>query len=349
MKVVQIFPGKVWGGAEQYVLDLRSALIDRGHTVECLCFNVPAVTDRLDTEHIPYAIFGKDIRSHIEGADVVHIHDSKFVAPVMKAASKCAVPPKVVLTRHIARASRVMPWSRRAWRNLHGVIFVSRLSRDLWSGVNRWMPAQKCHVVHNSIPPVNTDGGEESLRSRFGISADTPLLTFSGRVRRSKGCEVIVEALAKVRDLPWEMVFVGASKPRDYCDRLAALAEKYGIADRVHFAGFTSEARRLVAQTDIGLQPSIVREACPLSVLELMQSGKPVITTDNGGQAEFVIDGKTGFLIPPENADKLAERLRQLLSDFPTAGEKIGRQAAEYYAENIEYPKFVERITSIYS
>lgn len=347
MKIIEIIPGKVWGGAEQYILDLGRALTERGHEVEYLCRPAEAVTRRLDAEHIPYRLLDSSLRVDVEGADAVHIHDSKFVKPAVKSVSACKNAPRVVLTRHIARGSRVMPWNRRYWRSLHRVVFVSDIARNLWRERNLWMPLQKCTVIHNSIPRTAASTDTPDLRKKFSIGTDTPLLMLTGRIRRSKGCETLIKALGLVKDLPWAMVFVGATKPADYRERLMKLATAEGIADRIFFTGFTSNARSLVSQADIGVQPSIVREAFGLSILEFMQAGKPVITTDNGGQREFVNNGSDGFLIAPDNVEALTEALRKLLRDRQLR-EKMGKHGQMCYTDILGYDTFVNNITEVF-
>lgn len=349
MRIVQVFPGKVWGGAEQYVLDLGRALVSCGHDVIYLCRDAEAVTSRLDAECVGYHLLTNNILSHVNGADVVHIHDSKFVVPFVKATKKCdGEKPRVVFTRHIARASRVLPWRWREWRRLHSVVFVSEIAKRLWCGANGWMPQDKCTVIHNSIPERDAvEAAAPSLRELYGISSDVPLLMFTGRVRKSKGCAVIIEALSRL-DARWAMVFVGASKPHDYHARLMELARRKGIGDRVYFYGFTSDVRQLVSQADIGLQPSIVREAFGLSQLEFMQAGKPIVTTDNGAQPEYVVNGRTGLLIPPCDPVSLAGAVGRLLDNYPDGCREMGVAAARQYRNMFSYEIFLKRIIAVY-
>lgn len=353
MKIVQIFPGKVWGGAEQYVLDLGRALEAEGHRVEYMCRRAQAVTSRLDSQQTPYTIVDSDsLERAAARCDIIHIHDGRFVKLADRAIRRSGSRARTVLTRHIARASRVMPWLRGSYRRLGAMIFVSEFSKRMWHDVNRWMPDEKCAVVHNSIPLLPADNDQdgkqtESLRTRFGIDPTTPMLMFTGRVRRSKGCEIIIEALAKIPE-PYAMVFVGAPKPADYDRTLLDLARRKGIAEKIHFHGFTPDARMLVAQADIGVQPSIVKEAFGLSMLEFMQAGKPVITTSNGAQPEYITDGKTGILVPADDPDHLAAAIEDLIRD-PGLRHEIGERAADHYSAGLSYPKFVNSILNVYA
>lgn len=347
MKIVQIFPGKVWGGAEQYVLDLGRALSAMGHEVKYLCRDAAAVTCRLEKEGIEFHAVGKGLAGLVDGADIVHIHDSHFVGPTVKAARRCEKKPDVVLTRHIARGSRVMPWKRGCYRSLAAMIFVSDLSKRLWTEANRWMPAEKCIVVHNSIPPAEENAGGVSLRELYGIGEKTPIVMFTGRIRKSKGCEEIIKALGR-QSGDWAMVFVGATKPKTYSDTLMAEARRLGIDSRIHFYGFTPDVRQLIVQSDIGVQPSIVREAFGLSQLEFMQAGKALITTDNGAQPEYIDNGRTGLLVPPADTERLAESLSLLLND-KALRERMGKAAEEEYRRELSYDVFLNKIIQLYN
>lgn len=358
MKIIQIFPGKIWGGAEQYVLDLGEALKERGHEVVYVTRRSKAVTDRLSGSvdfitmpftgaYNPAASWWMVRLLKTVCPDVIHIHDASFVPVTVRTKRLCRSDVRIVLTRHIARASRVNPLFRTYFRRLHRMVFVSELSRSLWTGVNRWMPESRCMAVLNSIP----DGilpDDTSLRERFCIAPDVPVIMFTGRVRRSKGCEVIVRALAEIKDLPFVMVFVGTCKPAGYAAVLARMAGKLGIGDRVFFYGFTDNVRSLVRQADIGVAPSIVREACHLSPMEFMQAGKCVIVSNNGAQPEYIRQRLTGLLIPPGDELWLADALKMLLC-HPDMRARLGAAAKEYFDRNMSYDIFVDKILAAYN
>ncbi len=344
MNILQIFPGKVWGGAEQYVLDLGNALAAEGHSVSYMCRDAEALTSRLGGE-VNYTIYSaKALRDALPGADVVHIHDARFLAPVMRAKRSTGSRARIVLTRHIARPSRTWWLQRRHYRALHRMIFVSHLAYRLWSGANPWMPEDKMTVIHNSIADHPQSTSTRRLRSELHLDADVPIIMFTGRIRRSKGVGVLVEALGQLRNLPWHLVLVGTCKPADYREKLLRAAERHGIAHRITFTGFTSDVYGLIAQSDIGVAPSIVREACPLSPMEFMKMGKCVITTDNGAQPEYV----QGPMVPPGDEQPLADALYRAITDTEFRRE-TGEQSAEYFTTRMSYPAFVKKILKAYS
>lgn len=355
MTIVQIFPGKVWGGAEQYVLDLGNALSELGHEVKYVARPSEAVISRI-AGHVDFSVapmgglFDRKsvgvLSKVLSDADVVHVHDIAQVAIVMKAVEICGSKARVVLTRHIARASRTLFWKRSAVKKLHRMIFVSSLGRNLWSGVNQWMPAEMCVTIHNSSAETAIKKRED-LREKYGIDAVTPLLMFTGRIRKSKGCEVLVRALARVGDLEWQMIFVGTCKPEDYSTHLLDVAREYGIEDRIKFYGFSDSVQSIIPQATVGIAPSIVREACPLAPIEFMQQGVCMIATNNGAQPEYITDGATGLLVPPADVDALAGAIRTALSQ-PQLRRQIALSGQEYFREFMSYNKFLESILSAY-
>lgn len=354
MKIVHILAGKIWGGAEQYALDLGKTMASQGHEVKFVARQSQPVVSRLDAEadiDISYMKLGgrfdrsslNALTRTLDNTDVVHIHDIHDLPMVVKAARRCSSPPRIILTRHIARASRTPLWDRRYLRWLHRIIFVSDLSRRLWTEANPGFPQQRCLTVINSIHPVDT----HSDAARGTDSEATVQIGFTGRIRRSKGCGVLVEALARVADRPWHMTFVGACKPAGYIDTLKRAAREAGIDGRITFTGFRSDVQQLISGFDIGVAPSIVREACPLSPMEYMQQGVAVIASDNGAQPEYIADGVTGLLVPPGDAEALAAAIAGLIDD-PALRQRIAAAGRSYFDHHMSYDAFVARVMEAY-
>ncbi|MCM1356229.1 MAG: glycosyltransferase family 4 protein [Staphylococcus sp.] len=356
MNIVQVFPGKIWGGAEQYIDDLGSELSARGHNVIYVSrFSRPVIT-HLEKEgkactpiRFSWSLDSRAVRELSEivrDADVVNIHSTKFVPLAILACRRSGSRARVILTRHEAHRTPVNPLLRGFFRRLDKIVFVSALAKKTWIGSNRWFPDDKCTVVHNSIPPYS-DRPVESLREKYGISPLTPLIVFSGRVRESKGCSDIIRALSTIAQRDFAAVFLGSCHPAGYERQLMKLAGKGRIADRVHIYGFTSDARQLMSQADIGVSPSIVRDSFLLSNIEFMQNGVPVITTDNGGQPEYITSGVNGMLVPPKDYQKLAAVIADMLDDEKLR-RRIGETGREYFNAHLSYDRFVDRILEVY-
>lgn len=356
MKVVQIFPGKVWGGAEQYILDIGRALTERGHEVAYFAQNSKAVTSRLDAEGVPYKTIAaghfppresiEKLAQDLSDADVVHIHYPRFVPLVYKACKLARVRPRIVMTRHDGHRTPVNIFQRRMFKQVDAVICVSDFVRQAWHGANKWYDGSKCIVLLNSIPQSKIEV-TESLRQKFNIPDDSLLMVYSGRVKESKGCEVIVKALAPLAHKNWHMVYIGATKPDDYDATLMSIARQAGIDSKIHFYGFTTQARALMAQADIGLAPSVAKEAFPLTNIEFLQSGVCLISSTSGGQAECIVDGTTACLVRPGNVDDLTATIAGLLDD-PVRRKSIAQAGRQYFNQHLTFDTFLDKLLKIY-
>ena len=359
MRILQIIPGKIWGGAEQYIVDLSKALVDRGHTVDYLCHDREAVTSQLERHGMEYrtlpfswSLDRKSINALAEilrqgDYDVIHVHSMMFVPIAQLAVSKAGSGARVVMTRHEAHRTKANIFVRHLFKRLHRIICVSDLVRRRYRGANGWITDGMTRVIHNSIPPYPFKD-VESLRDKYSIPADVPLLMFAGRVKKSKGCTVIMQALACIADKPFHMVFIGALKSGKYRDQLMDIARKAGIEDRVHFYGFTPDARQFMRQADIAVAPSVTLDSCPLSNIEYLQLGKCEVSTNNGGQAEYLEDGRTALLCDPGDAGQLASALARVIDDKELRG-RLAKAGKEYFDENMTYDKFVDKVPEAYS
>ena len=143
------------------------------------------------------------------------------------------------------------------------------------------------------------------------------------RLHSQKGHIFLLEAAVHVPDALF--VFAGDGEERS---RLEDRARQLHIADRVRFLGSRQDVPALLACCDVFVLPSLY-EGLPLSVLEAMAAGRPVVATSISGTDEAVVDGVTGLLVPPSDAGALAAALNRVLSDRDLAARlaNAGRTA----------------------
>jgi glycosyltransferase involved in cell wall biosynthesis len=141
-----------------------------------------------------------------------------------------------------------------------------------------------------------------------------------GRVTWQKGQHVLLHAAAELARFGQhiEIVFVGApaensAEDSAYAQELRKLAERLGLAERVHWTGYVEDPNPLYALMDVLLIPSVVSEGLPLVALEALQWGVPVIGSQVGGVPEVVHENVNGFLMPPGDFRALAQHLLRLL------------------------------------
>ncbi|GHT05953.1 hypothetical protein FACS1894139_10720 [Planctomycetales bacterium] len=114
----------------------------------------------------------------------------------------------------------------------------------------------------------------------------------------------------------------------------------------VFLLGFLDNPHAFAAQMDVGVLPSLVREAFPLAALDFMSAGVPVIASNNGGQVESVENEKTGLLVAPA-VDAVAAALTRLLAD-ENLRRTLGENARQAFAQQFAYPIFYDKIMAIY-
>ena len=157
--------------------------------------------------------------------------------------------------------------------------------------------------------PLDLAGEGSRERRAADLSGEAPFLLAVGRLRIRKGFEILLRALATARRRGHRprLVVAGDGERRD---SLAALARGLGLGGSVRFAGRCSRAEvsRLRLRAAALVVPSTY-EGMPLVVLEAMGDGVPVIASAVSGIPEVVVDGETGWLVPPERSGALADAL----------------------------------------
>ena len=163
--------------------------------------------------------------------------------------------------------------------------------------------------------PLETRGGESVYAGRDEPAVGEPYVLAVGRLRIRKGMEILLQAMARARDSGHRprLVVAGDGERRG---ALEAMCEGLGLGACVRWAGRCSraEAARLRRRATALIVPSTY-EGMPLVVLEAMSDGVPVIASAVSGIPEVVVDGETGWLVPPERSAALAAALIEAISD----------------------------------
>lgn len=192
-------------------------------------------------------------------------------------------------------------------------------------------PQTKVHVIPNGVdvdrfsplPGDESKTAKNALRQQLGLPTDCPLATIVAALRPEKNHRRFLEAAAKTIDNHPDAQFAIVGDG-DLRGELEACAKELGVSDAVHFLGSRSDIPEILRASDAFLLTSD-NEAAPVSIMEAMASGLPVIASNVGSVHEMVIEGETGFLVPTESA-AFADRLSQLFSDVELA-TRISRKA----------------------
>jgi glycosyltransferase involved in cell wall biosynthesis len=185
-------------------------------------------------------------------------------------------------------------------------------------------------------------------RRELGLEADAVYLVTVGRLVRRKNLGSLLTALHRLGLPDVRLLVIGEGPERA---NLEAQARELGIAERVQFRGFVAEETKyqLLAAADLFVLPSL-HEAFGLVYLEAMHCGLPVVATVPGGHEDFLSDGRTGFLVPRDDAGALLRAVERLagnrgLRQAMSAGNQTVAQRFSIAATAAGYEKLFDRVS----
>jgi glycosyltransferase involved in cell wall biosynthesis len=314
----------VVGGAEVLSIALADCMRELGVDATIVFIEEPRpLVDRLISKKIPYRCLGLN-----RGRDVLR-HPRRYAEEVARAGPDGAL---LVTCGFMGSALRMGGYrgpivgvehgdildleaqlEPRIRRMLHWVARVSGAwADDLEVAVSDFILERLRERPHTSSLRIynGIDPGEYLPASRPSEDArgGDCVVAFAGRLVHGKGHDYLIEALAhSISRQTARLVIAGDGPERSRLESLAALV---GVRERVEFLGLRHDMPAFWQACDIAVVPSAeFIEACPMTPLEAMASGKPVIATLNGGLPELVADGKTGMLVPPGDAVALGSAL----------------------------------------
>jgi glycosyltransferase involved in cell wall biosynthesis len=347
------------GGAQIHVRDLAAAVRAQGHDPSVITSGSGPFVDDLRAMGIPVLVLQHlcvpirpiaDLRAlrEIHSAlttlrpELVAAHSSKAGILGRVAGRSLKVP--VVFTVHGWAFTPGIPPARAAlYRRVERLvgplasklITVSEYDRQLALEA-RIAPADRVVTVHNGMPDV-----PPALRADPGRSPARLIMV--ARFETQKDHPTLLAALGGLRDLPWEIDLVGDGP---LMGEMQARAEALGVADRVRFLG----QRRDVGQLLAGAQASLLAtnwEGFPLSILEAMRAGLPVVASDVGGIRESVKEGETGYLVPRGGVEELRDRIRRVLTDAELR-VRLGRSGRARFEQEFTLERSVAGTLAVY-
>jgi glycosyltransferase involved in cell wall biosynthesis len=189
-------------------------------------------------------------------------------------------------------------------------------------------PAERVFIIPNGVDTARFAPVPDaaSVRREIGIGPTDPVVSIVAALRPEKNHELLLDVAQRVTQRIANAMFliVGDGPRREPLEQHAA---KLGVADSVRFLGSRDDVPRLLSTSDVFALTSY-NEASPVSILEAMSVGKPVVATNVGSIGEAVTDGHTGFLVPPGDAAAFTQRVVELLEN-PLRAQTMGVAARE--------------------
>ena len=209
-------------------------------------------------------------------------------------------------------------------------------------------PYEKFVVIRLGIPLEERLGGSAAdvdYRHLYGIPPGAFVVGWVGRMTGVKATEAVLEIVraARERGVDAVLCMVGDGPDREGLERLA---HELGIARQCYFVGYQSDVAGYYRLFDTFLLPS-VNEGTPVSAIESLASGTPVVANRVGGVPDVVRDGVDGFLVEPGDAEAAAERLATLAAD-PGLRAKLGESGRQRVLARYSVSRLVDDVDRLY-
>jgi glycosyltransferase involved in cell wall biosynthesis len=198
-------------------------------------------------------------------------------------------------------------------------------------------------MVPNGIPPLPS--ARRDVRRELGIPADAPVIGTVTRLYRQKAPEVVVLAAARLAaGFPGLQVLIVGAGPEE--SRVRALIDAQGLSDTVRLLGLRDDVPEVLAALDVAVSTSDW-EGSPLSVIEYMAAGLPVVATAVGGVPDLITDGVHGLLVPRGDSAALAAAVERLLRN-PEDAHAMGRRGRDRQRREFDLDSMVRRLERLY-
>jgi len=255
-----------------------------------------------------------------ERPDLVHGH-MPISGLLARVAARVAGVPHVAYTCHGFLFNQPGPWQRRAasllleWIGGRLTDVFLTVSTEEAADARRLLISRRAMAVGNGRDPAlfrPDPAARARIRAELGTPPGRVVIAAVSRLVRHKGYP---ELLAALRDVPGaELWVVGERLPSDHGDDLEQVFARADLGDRLRRLGYRTDVASVLAAADIFTLPSLF-EGLPMSIIEAMLTGLPVVATSIRGPREQVVDGRTGLLVPPAAVAPLAAALNRLVRD----------------------------------
>jgi len=361
MKILLVVTGLYYGGAETQLVRVATRLKSRGWEVSVVSLMPPkAYVEDLEKAGIP--VFSLGIRRKLPDPrpvlrlariirdwqpDVVHSHlvHANLLARI---ARPLAPFPILVCTAHsIEEGGRL----REVLYRLTD-LFCDLTTQVSQAGLERYVhvgavPRHKIRYIPNGVDTERFKPNlEDRLEVRKELGVDGFVWLAVGRFDPPKDYPSMLQAFASVvhKDSNTMLLIAGDGPLRETMENMA---RELGVEKHVKFLGIRRDIPQLMNAADAYVMSSSW-EGMPNVLLEASATGLPIVATDVGGNREIVLDGVTGFLVPPRNPEALAEAMLRM-TDLPEEKRReMGKAARKHIEENFSLDRVVDMWEALY-
>ncbi len=253
---------------------------------------------------------------------------------------------------------RPKPWQRAFFRRIGRITAISQAVKDGFLGQPPALPPERVEVLWLGVDPDRFHPGladtlGAALRAELGLAPGAPVVSMLARFQYVKGYETFFAAARLIARARPETRFIvsgenmtGTAADRQYRERMIQLVESDPLLKHaIVFVGYREHAGEVIAASDVMVCASRF-ESFGMVHIESMACGRPVVSTNVGGPAETLVDGETGYLVPPQRPDLIAERVLYLL-DRPDLRAQMGRKGRARVLAHFTAAAYAMRFSTI--
>ncbi|EIW00666.1 glycosyltransferase [Thermoanaerobacter siderophilus] len=362
VKVLQIIPNFGYGGAERLTVNLMKYLDKERYEIRAISMFGPLHTELekiLKNENIPVYYLGKkkgfDPRMFFRIDKIIKsfkphiVHTHRYVLRyVLPSLLLHKVPVKVHTVHNIAEKE-----VDKVGKLVHkiafsfGVIPIS-ISRLVSESLTSVYGIKNIPLILNGIPveyyqKVNIS--REEWREKEGFQKEDFLFVNIARLAPQKNQALLIEAFAKgpAKHDNSKLIIVGNGEERE---RLEEITKLHRLEKKVYFLGIRTDIPDILNASDVFVLSSDW-EGNPLSVMEAMAAGRPVIATSVGGVPELIQNNITGILVPPKNVNAFSKAMLMLIENKDLC-QKLGEKAKEVAEKEFDISVMVKKYEKLY-
>jgi len=364
LKILLLNDTDNWAGTESHILDLATALRERGTDAAIACPPRSPLATRageipLVPLHINTLVDRRAIRQLVRllktgRADVLHAHNGRTqlhgaLAVAIARRGALVWTQHFIAPHHAQVGGRKAALMKRVHRAVnartHGFIAISGVVKRAMIERNE-APAKRIIVVPNGIADPRNAKLEDaaSVRARYGVASEAPLVVSLCRLEAEKEVGTLLKAWTKVAGKrPDARLIVGG---RGAMHReLQKQIESSNIGESAQLVGFVEDALSLLNAADIFAHPAPA-EPFGLVFLEAMALGRPVVAC-NGGAAPEIVNDQSGILVTPRDDAALARALGGLLNECARA-QKLGKAGRARFETHFTRAQMAEGTVAVY-
>ncbi|HEX6840267.1 MAG TPA: glycosyltransferase family 4 protein [Stellaceae bacterium] len=364
--VLQVLPRLVSGGVERGTVEVAQALIAAGWKAVVASAGGPMVREleRAGAIHVELPLASKNplvMRRNVERlmevirreqVDIVH---ARSRAPAWSAlAATRRTKRHFVTTFHNAYGTQ--SWLKQRYNGVMArgerVIAISRFVADHAASVYG-VPPERLRIIERGVDFTRFDPERVSaerviqLAREWRLPDGLPVVMLPGRLTRWKGHLVLIDAIARLNRQGLRCVFVGAGNDR-YRRQLVDDIARRGLDELFQIAEDCRDMPAAYKLADVVVSASTRPEGFGRVIAEAQAMGRPVIATDHGGAREILRDDETGWLVPPGNAQALAEAIARAL-DLPQSKRlTLAERAMAHMRAHFTTKAMTDRTLAVY-